>query len=115
MTPEASRLIAEQDEARVLKFVLAEVAAASALRAAREMGVAVGLTFAGAFLTTQFNQNMGLLCFLFAPLLVTHLLWFKRIMWLGNAKDAIKKLPLWEKRRVDLLLQRVDDVIKETK
>jgi len=115
MTPEASRLIAQQEEDRVLSLILTEASAASALAAARQIGLAVGLTFVASWVAAQFYPDYGLVSFIFGPMLVTHLLWFQRIFDRAAAKKAIDKLPMWERHRVSLLLQRVDSVVKEAK
>jgi hypothetical protein len=117
MTPDASKLIAADDEARLLSLVLTESSASVANTASRQMTVAVAVNFIAGLIATKFDTAIALAIFLYGPLLVVHLLWLRRVLSLATAKKAVGKLPLWERHRVNLLLQRVDAILsaKETK
>jgi hypothetical protein len=100
-----------QDEGRLLYHALNEVGHAYARVAARNIAIAVGLTFLAAWVTGQFAPSYALVIFLFGPMLVAHAFWLWRTWAFVSAKRSVDALPLWERHRLTLLLKSADEYL----
>lgn len=115
MTPDSSSLIEADDEARILAVGFREVGFSFSLSTARTTGVAIGMTFFASWLLSQWRPDLGLIAFIFGPLVTAHALWFWAMFNKASASAAARKLPLWERHRLDNTLRRVDSHIKGAK